>query len=111
MNMHRETGLILEGRRDIAQSVTDILSTPIGTRIMREDYGSLLPELLDQPISEAMILQCYAAIIIALQHFEPRIIIESVRQQLSDKAPSSLGFTLAYSVITNGMPEYQELSL
>uniref|UniRef100_UPI0026076D20 ATPase domain-containing protein n=1 Tax=uncultured Sphingobium sp. TaxID=316087 RepID=UPI0026076D20 len=32
-----------------ATGVRDILTTPIGSRLMRRDYGSLIPELIDQP--------------------------------------------------------------
>src|SRR2546430_13494571 len=35
------------------RSVADILSTPIGSRGMRRDYGSLVPALLDQPDNNA----------------------------------------------------------
>ncbi len=111
MNMQHNTGELLSGINDIKQCVLDILSTPIGTRIMREDYGSLLPELIDQPLNEEMLLQCYAAIIIALQQFEPRIIINGIRQQIDDKNAGSLGFVLGFNVITSGMPEYQEMAL
>lgn len=110
-NMNKQTGTTLQGIKDIQQSVVDILSTPIGSRIMRDSYGSLLPELIDQPIGDAMILQCYAAIIMALQQFEPRIIIHSVRQQLDHKKPSKLGFVIGLSVITNGMLSQQEISV
>lgn len=39
--MSRENGRELETELDhIRQSVQDILTTPIGTRIMRREYGS-----------------------------------------------------------------------
>ena len=46
---HAATGKRLEGNAHLAQSIADILTTPLGTRLMRHDYGSLLPELIDQP--------------------------------------------------------------
>jgi hypothetical protein len=31
------------------QSVNDILLTPVGSRLMRRNYGSLCPDLIDSP--------------------------------------------------------------
>ena len=33
----------------LSQSIADILTTPLGTRLERRTYGSLLPELIDHP--------------------------------------------------------------
>jgi hypothetical protein len=57
----------------LRQSVGDILGTPIGTRCCRRDYGSLLPELLDQPMNALTRLQLYAATALALTRQEPRL--------------------------------------
>ncbi len=56
----------------IRQSVTDILTTPIQTRLMRRDYGSVLPELIDHPLNTKNILRLYAAIAVAIIRWEPR---------------------------------------
>lgn len=58
--------------------------TRIGTRLMREEYGSLLPELLDQPITPALLLQCQAAAIAALAKWEPRIEIQAATVSAAD---------------------------
>ena len=55
--MNRETGAALGLVEHIAQSITDILTTRIGTRVMRREYGSLLPELVDQPFNDLTRLQ------------------------------------------------------
>jgi phage baseplate assembly protein W len=47
--MDRNTGALLAGADHLGQSIGDILSTPIGTRLGRRDYGSLVPQQLDQP--------------------------------------------------------------
>ncbi|NYZ70451.1 baseplate assembly protein W, partial [Endozoicomonas sp. SM1973] len=46
---HRLTGKPLSNLDHLRQSITDILTTRIGTRLMRRDYGSRLPELVDRP--------------------------------------------------------------
>ncbi len=62
----------------IQQSVRDILTTPIGSRIMRRDYGSLLPELIDHPGNAAGVLRLKAATIGAIARWEPRIRITRI---------------------------------
>lgn len=73
--MNRETGAAIDLVEHIAQSITDILTTRFGTRVMRREYGSLLPELVDQPFNEFTRLQVYAAIVMALMRWEPRIAV------------------------------------
>jgi len=71
--MSRTTGKALSGLDHLWQSVADILSTPIGTRCMRRDYGSRLFELVDRPINDELIVEIYAAIAEALDRWEPRL--------------------------------------
>jgi len=85
--MNASTGRALEGIAHIEQSVRDILATPIGTRVMRRDYGSLLPELIDQPLTDALMLQAYAATVMAIIRWEPRILVTAVRQSISSTQP------------------------
>ncbi|MCV6588938.1 MAG: hypothetical protein OIF57_07920 [Marinobacterium sp.] len=50
--MDSVTGKPLADMAHIRQSITNILTTPIGTRVMRRDYGSVLPDLIDRPTAE-----------------------------------------------------------
>ena len=77
--MNRETGGAISQREHIAQSIADILTTRIGTRVMRREYGSLLVELLDHPFNEVTRLRVYAAITMALIRWEPRINLTRVQ--------------------------------
>lgn len=52
--MDATTGKPLSGDAHLAQSVADILTTPIGSRVMRRSYGSLIPSLIDAPINAAI---------------------------------------------------------
>lgn len=67
------TGAPLTGEAHLAQSITDILATPLGSRVMRRDYGSLLFELIDRPINGAIRMLLHAATAIALRRWEPRL--------------------------------------
>lgn len=75
----RDDGTVLLTEvEQIYQSVADILTTPIGSRVMRREYGSLLADLIDQPTSNALILKIYSAVYTALFIWEERINIESI---------------------------------
>lgn len=71
--MNRITGQSITGIDHLKQSVADILTTPLGTRLQRRTYGSLLPNLIDQPDNAATRLRCYAAIASAVMKWEPRL--------------------------------------
>ncbi|MEY8099039.1 GPW/gp25 family protein [Falsihalocynthiibacter sp. S25ZX9] len=62
----------------LRQSVRDILTTPIGSRVMRRDYGSRLFELVDAPYSASTKLALIAATAEALINWEPRIVVEEI---------------------------------
>ena len=72
------TGKALSGLDHLKQSIRDILSTPIGTRVMRRDYGSRLYELIDAPLNRKTIVELYAATVEALMRWEPRIQVRRV---------------------------------
>lgn len=71
--MSATTGKAIDGTEHLSQSIADILTTPIGSRVMRRDYGSLLPELIDQPFNGATQMKLYGATATALMRWEPRI--------------------------------------
>lgn len=77
--MNRETGGAIGDLDHITQSIADILTTRIGTRVMRREYGSLLPELVDHPFNDATRLRVYAATVMALMRWEPRISLNRVQ--------------------------------
>lgn len=73
IGMNRETGRAITDIDHIRQSIRDILITPVGTRVMRREYGSLLSALIDQPQNEALRLQIMAACYVAILRWEPRV--------------------------------------
>lgn len=73
LGMDRSTGAPLDGDAHLAQSIGDILTTPVGTRVMLRDYGSMLMELIDRPINAATRLLILAASGEAIARWEPRI--------------------------------------
>lgn len=73
----RTTGQAIDEDAHIRQSIGDILTTPIGSRIERRQYGSILPDLIDHPGNGANRLRLQAATVIAILRWEPRITLQS----------------------------------
>lgn len=47
--VNNRTGKRLSGADHLRQSVSDILTTPVGSRVLVRDYGSDLFSLVDNP--------------------------------------------------------------
>ncbi|STL39929.1 Baseplate assembly protein W [Escherichia coli] len=45
---------------------------------MRREYGSLVPDLIDEPMNNTTRLQCMSAAVIALTRWEPRIALDAI---------------------------------
>jgi phage baseplate assembly protein W len=76
--MNRDTGKPLSGTDHIRQSVQDILSTPLGTRVMLPGYGSNLQRLVDNPADQVTAIRAVMATAVALARWEPRITVNSI---------------------------------
>jgi phage baseplate assembly protein W len=76
--MSRTTGKALGGFDHLRQSIQDILSTPVGTRVHRRDYGSDLPRLVDRPMNATLASDMVAAAATALDRWEPRLNLERI---------------------------------
>lgn len=81
IGMSRKTGvaILVDSLEHLHQSIAHILTTPLGSRVMRRDYGSELPDLIDQPLNASTRLRIYAATAIALQRWEKRIRLRRVQ--------------------------------
>ena len=78
IGLNRSTGRTLADNDHLAQSIGDILGTPLGSRVMRRDYGSMLTDLIDQPANPITRQLAYAATAAALARWEPRIALTRV---------------------------------
>ena len=66
------------------QSVTKILTTPTGSRVMRREFGSAIPDLLDAPQNAVTRMQLMGATAIALAQWEPRISLTAITFERSE---------------------------
>lgn len=73
LGMHAGTGRQIDDLEHIRQSLADVLTTPVGTRVMRREYGSRIPELIDQPTNDATILRLMAETATVVARWEPRL--------------------------------------
>lgn len=78
MGMNVVNGRSLTGLEHLKQSIADILNTPIGSRVMRRDYGSKLFSLIDAPLNRSTLVDIYAATAEALMKWEDRLIVSAV---------------------------------
>jgi len=56
-----KTGKPLSGVAHLRQSIRDILTTPLGSRVMRRNYGSRLFDLVDNPLNDQTLVEIFAA--------------------------------------------------
>jgi hypothetical protein len=67
------------------QSIAKILTTPIGARVMRRDFGSELFDLIDRKATQRSVLAIYAAAAVAIARWEPRFRMR--RAAIADAGP------------------------
>jgi phage baseplate assembly protein W len=94
--MNVNTGKKISEIAHIKQSITNILTTPIGSRIMRRDYGSRLFERIDQPINGDLIAEIYSDVVEALFTWEPRFEVEQVTVQSIEKGKITIDLIGSY---------------
>lgn len=96
------TGKPLVGIAHLKQSIRDILTTPLGSRIMRRNYGSRLFDLVDSPLVPNVIADIYAATVEAIATWEPRISVSRV--QVASTAPGAILIDLEAIYQPTGQP-------
>lgn len=105
IGIDKNTGKALSGLAHLKQSIEDILTTPKGTRIMRREYGSNLPRLVDNPLNRETILDMIAESADALNQWEPRMRVTEIK-------PTELSAgRIIFRVIGEYLPDGQTVTL
>jgi phage baseplate assembly protein W len=99
--MSRTTGEELSGFDHLRQSIQDILTTPVGTRVHRRDYGSRLTQLVDRPVNQSLVSELIAATAEALDRWEPRLRLDEV-QIVSVSENGQIELSLVGYYLVNG---------
>ena len=76
--MDRNSGKPLGGAGHLRQSIADILTTPVGSRPMRRDYGSRIFQRIDAPMTGELVSEIYSDVVEALFNYEPRFEVSAV---------------------------------
>lgn len=109
LGMSAATGAALSGEDHLRQSVADILLTPLGSRVCRRDYGSLLSELVDQAMAATGRLRLFAASAIALARWEPRLRVTGF--SLAGGADGAFALTIEAQRLDTARPAATRLSV
>jgi len=104
IGMQASTGVAINGVDHLMQSIHTILTTPVGSRVMRRSFGSLLPELIDQPDNAATRVRIFAAVAGALMRWEPRLRLSRV-QLASGSTPGTAELVLDGTYMPSDGPQ------
>src|SRR5690348_8561911 len=105
------TGAAIDGVQHLAQSIGCILTTPVGSRVMRRDFGSLLPQLIDQPYNAATRIRLFAATASALMRWEPRLRLTRVAIEQAGAAGAAGAVIVTIEGVRNDTPTAQNATL
>lgn len=78
IGMDRHTGQPLSGVAHVRQSIEVILTTPIGSRRMRPEFGSKIRRYVDLPVNEGWKGAVSAEVVRAVGRWEPRVELHQV---------------------------------
>lgn len=98
--INAQDGKRLGGYAHLRQSIRDILTTPLGSRVMRRDYGSRLFKLIDAPTNRETLAAIYAATAEAIARWESRFKVTQV--QATSAAPGKVVLDLTGEYLPDG---------
>jgi phage baseplate assembly protein W len=87
------TGAVMGGIEHLWQSIGDLLTTPIGSRVILRDYGSEIFEQIDQPDNGATRVRIYNAAATALMRWEKRVKVSRL-SLVRGKQPGQVELTI-----------------
>ncbi len=112
MAMNRIDGTVITGAARLAQSIMDIVTTPLSSRIMRREYGCLLHQLLDAPINGQTRLLMAATVATAIVRWEPEVKLTRVRvSDATAGAAGALSLDIEGQDLTEVLPSPFRLSI
>lgn len=109
--MSRITGQAVGELDHLRQSVADILATPIGTRVMRRDYGSQVPMLVDQPDNRVTELRLLSAAASALMRWEPRLSLSQISMERDPETKGKALLTVQGAYLSRAAGRQRAISL
>ncbi len=89
---------LASGEEDIVQAIWVILATPVGSRVMRPEFGSRLHELIFAPANADTFGQAVSYVQEALGFWEPRILVTHVEAGVDPEEPERLLIRVDYRI-------------
>lgn len=86
------------GVEDIEQSLSILLSTSLGERVMLPEYGSNMEDLLFEPVDTSLQTLIVDRIQTAILYFEPRIEVERMELQTDEVLEGVIRLVIDYKV-------------
>lgn len=95
---------LVRGEREIVESIRLILGTSPGERPARPDFGCAIHELVFAPADASTAGQIAYQVRVALERWEPRIVLDDVLVDFSDAANGTLYIDIRYRLRTDNDP-------
>ena len=89
---------LTDGAADLDRSMSVVLATAPGERVMRPQFGCRIWELLFEPITPNLIGLMAQAVREALAQWEPRVTVENVDPAPNVNDPSLIDINITYRV-------------
>ena len=88
---------------DIRESLTILLSTSPGERVMRPDYGCGLKTMVFETVTETRVAQIHDIVERAVLFYEPRITLHGVEVNTDEVFDGLIKITLHYTIRTTNI--------
>jgi phage baseplate assembly protein W len=82
--MDRNTGVMIGSTAHLMQRLQSLLTTPLGSRVMRRNYGSRLPRLVDRPMNASLKRDVVHAVVDAIGQWETEFVVDQVRVSVGE---------------------------
>ncbi len=89
---------LVDGNEDIEQCLQILLSTRLGERVMKDDFGCDLHDLLFEEIDQSLVNNLTRMITDAILYHEPRITMDNLDVSESESQAGLLLINITYTV-------------
>lgn len=89
---------LIEGEDNLDQAIILLLSTALGERQMRYEFGSDLPRMIFEPITSATLVELEEAARLALRDWEPRVIVRQVTAEPDPDLESKVTLSITFDI-------------
>jgi phage baseplate assembly protein W len=89
---------LVAGAEDIHQSLQILLSTRLGERVMRDDFGCDLSNVLFEEVDQSLVNSLTRIVSDAILYHEPRISLDSLDVSESDTQHGLLLISIEYTI-------------